>query len=319
MRILFMGTPDFAQQSLDALYNSNNEIIGVVTNPDKPKGRGMKLAFSEVKEYALNKNLKIYQPSKIRNNQEFIDEIKKLNPDIICVVVYGKFLPKELLEIPKYGCINVHPSLLPKYRGAAPIQWAIMNGDSETGVCTMYLNEEMDAGDIILCENIKIENNETTGELWERLSNIGANLLVKTIQLISEGSAPRKKQEGEIVLAPMLDKNIAKINWDLESEKIKNLVRALNPIMGAYAIYNGKKIKFWKIENNNDENIEANFENYKTFKPGTVIYSNAKKGLYVKTIDGYIKILEIQAENSKKMDIYSFLRGNQITTGEIFE
>ena len=197
MRILFIGTPDFARESLDALYNSNHEIIGVVTNPDKPKGRGMKLAYSEVKEYALSKNIKIFQPQKIRNNPEFIEEIKKLNPDIICVVVYGKFLPKELLEIPKYGCINVHPSLLPKYRGAAPIQWAIINGDEKTGVCTMYLNEEMDAGDVILREEILIGKEDTTGDLWYKLSNIGAKLLVKTVDMISNGTAPRIPQVGD--------------------------------------------------------------------------------------------------------------------------
>ena len=319
MRILFIGTPDFARESLDALYNSEHEIIGVVTNPDKPKGRGMKLAYSEVKEYAIQKNIKIFQPQKIRNNPEFIKEIKELNPDIICVVVYGKFLPKELLEIPKYGCINVHPSLLPKYRGAAPIQWAIINGDKKTGVCTMYLNEEMDAGDIILCEETPIEENETTGDLWNRLSNIGANLLVKTVNMISSGIAPRIPQVGEPVLAPMFDKEISKINWNKTSEEIKNLTRALNPIMGTYSIYNGKKIKFWEIENSNNNEIANNNIEFKAKEPGTIIVSDEKLGLYIKTGDGMVKIIEIQAENSKKMDIYSFLRGNKIKLGEILK
>ena len=318
MRILFIGTPDFARESLDALYNSNHEIIGVVTNPDKPKGRGMKLAYSEVKEYALSKNIKIFQPQKIRNNPEFIEEIKKLNPDIICVVVYGKFLPKELLEIPKYGCINVHPSLLPKYRGAAPIQWAIINGDEKTGVCTMYLNEEMDAGDVILREEILIGKEDTTGDLWYKLSNIGAKLLVKTVDMISNGTAPRIPQVGEPVLAPMIDKELSKINWNKTSEEIRNLTRALNPIMGTYSIYNDKKIKFWEIENSNNTDI-VNSIDFENKQPGTIIISNEKLGLYIKTGDGMVKILEIQAENSKKMDIYSFLRGNKIEVNYIFK
>ncbi len=172
MNIVFMGTPDFAKESLEAIYNEGHNVIGVVTNQDKPKGRGMKLLPSEVKQFALEKNLKIYQPVKIKNNDEFISEIKNLNPDVICVVAYGKILPKEILEIPKYGCINVHASLLPKYRGAAPIQWAVLNGDKLTGVTTMYMDEGLDTGDIILKEEVEIGENETTGELWERLSKI---------------------------------------------------------------------------------------------------------------------------------------------------
>ena len=173
MNILFMGTPDFAQKSLEAIYNKGYNIIGVVTNPDKPKGRGMKMQISPVKEFAINNDIKIYQPIKIRKNQEFIEEIKSLNPDLICVVAYGKILPKEILDIPKYGCINVHGSLLPQYRGAAPIQWAILNGDKKTGITTMFMDEGMDTGDMLLKEEVIIGDNETTGELWERLSIIG--------------------------------------------------------------------------------------------------------------------------------------------------
>ena len=175
MRIVFMGTPDFAKESLEAVYNAGYEILGVVTNPDKPKGRGMKMMASPVKEFAIEKNIKIYQPLKVKNNIEFIQEIKDLNPDIICVVAYGKILPKEILEIPKLGCINVHGSLLPRYRGAAPIQWAILNGDKTTGITTMYMDIGMDTGDMILKEEVGIGEDETTGELWERLSKIGGN------------------------------------------------------------------------------------------------------------------------------------------------
>ena len=164
MKIIFMGTPDFAQKSLESVYNAGYEIIGVVTNPDKPKGRGMKLTFSPVKEFAVENGLQVYQPTKVRGNVEFIEEIKALNPDVICVVAYGKILPKEILEIPKYGCINVHGSLLPQYRGAAPIQWAILNGDTKTGITTMYMDEGMDTGDMIFKEEVEIGENETTGE-----------------------------------------------------------------------------------------------------------------------------------------------------------
>ena len=168
-----MGTPDFAKESLESIYNAGHNILGVVTNPDKPKGRGMKMAFSPVKEFAISKNINVYQPIKVRKNEEFIEEIKKINPDLICVVAYGKILPKEILEIPKYGCINVHASILPKYRGAAPIQWAVINGDKTTGVTTMFMDEGMDTGDILLKEETAISDDETTGELWEKLSKIG--------------------------------------------------------------------------------------------------------------------------------------------------
>ena len=178
LNILFMGTPDFAKESLESIYNAGYNIIGVVTNPDRPKGRGMKMIASPVKEYAVSKNIPIYQPLKVKNNIEFIDEIKALNPDIICVVAYGRILPKEILEIPKLGCINVHGSLLPKYRGAAPIQWAVLNGDKTTGITTMYMDEGMDTGDMILKKEVEIGENETTGELWDRLAKIGGELLV---------------------------------------------------------------------------------------------------------------------------------------------
>ena len=195
LNVLFMGTPDFAMESVDSLYTSGYNILGVVTNVDKPKGRGMKLYPSPVKEYALDKDIKIFQPEKVqRNNPEFIEQIKALNPDIICVVAYGKILPKEILDIPKYGCITVHASLLPKYRGAAPIQWAILNGDKKTGVTTMYMDEGMDTGDIILQKEVEIDEDETTGELWDELAEVGGDLLVETLRKIEEGTATRTKQ-----------------------------------------------------------------------------------------------------------------------------
>lgn len=314
MKIVFMGTPDFAKESLEAIYNAGHEILGVVTNPDKPKGRGMKLVMSPVKEYAISKNLKIYQPEKVRKNNEFIEQIKKLKPDVICVVAYGKILPKELLEIPTLGCINVHGSLLPKYRGAAPIQWAIINGDKITGITTMYMDIGMDTGDMILSKEVEIGENETTGELWERLSKIGAELLVETLKKVEEGTAPRIPQGKDFSMAPMLDKEMSKIDWDNKTAiEIKNLVRGLNPIMGTYSFLNGKKIKFWEVNIENLNNDNRNIIN------GTVVKSDSKDGLYIKAKDGIIKVLEIQGENSKKMNIQEFLRGNSVKVGEKFE
>ena len=313
LRILFMGTPDFAKESLEAVYNTNNEIIGVVTNIDKPKGRGMKMIPTPVKEFALEKNLKIYQPEKIRNNEEFLNEVKKLNPDIICVVAYGKILPKELLDIPKFGCINVHGSLLPKYRGAAPIQWSVINGDKTTGITTMYMNEGMDTGDIILQEETEIGEDETTGELWERLSKIGANLLVKTIELIEKGLAKKIPQSENYSMAPMLNKEMAQINWEEKTAvEIKNLVRGLNPIIGAYTFINNKKYKIWKVKviENNEFLNKFNISIDKNL--GEVLIANEKNGMYIKAKDGIISVLEIQGENSKKMNICDYLRGNKI-------
>lgn len=318
MKIIFMGTPDFARDSLEAVYNAGYEIIGVVTNPDRPKGRGMKMIPSPVKEFALEKELKIYQPEKVKNNIEFIDEIKSLNPDVICVVAYGKILPEEILNIPKLGCINVHGSLLPKYRGAAPIQWAILNGDKETGVTTMYMDKGMDTGDMILKEKVTIGEDETTGELWDRLSKIGGELLVKTLEQIEARTAPREKQGEDYTMAPMLNKDMAKIDWENKSAiEIKNLVRGLNPIMGAYTFWNGKKIKFWKVDIVKENEIMV--DNLETLKNGTVVVSNPKDGLYIKTKKGIIKVLEIQGENAKRMPIGDFLRGNNISEFEIFE
>ena len=319
MKIVFMGTPDFARESLDAVYNAGYDIEAVVTNPDKPKGRGMKMISSPVKEYALDKKIKIYQPEKVRNNTEFIEEIKKINPEVICVVAYGKILPKEILDIPKYGCINVHGSLLPKYRGAAPIQWAILNGEKTTGVTTMYMDVGMDTGDIILKEEVDIGDDETTGELWNRLSKIGGKLLVETLKQIENGTIKRIPQGEDFSMAPMLNKDMAKINWNEQtSEQIKNLVRGLNPIMGTFTFLDDKKIKFWKVQKVNVEELEGDIK-LDNIQNGEVIISDQKKGMYIKTIDGIIKVLEIQGENSKKMNIGDFLRGNNIEVGKIFK
>ncbi len=318
MKIVFMGTPDFAEESLKAVYEAGYEILTVVTNPDRKQGRGMKMSVSPVKKFAEEKGLQILQPEKVRNNEEFISKIKDLKPDVICVVAYGKILPKEILDIPKIGCINVHGSLLPKYRGAAPIQWAVLNGDRETGITTMYMDVGMDTGDMILKEKVTIGDDETTGELWDRLSKIGGELLVKTLKEIENGTAKRIKQGEDFSLAPMLDKSIAKIDWENKTAReIKNLVRGLNPIMGAYSFINGKKVKFWKVDVLDDKEIDT--ENKENLENGTVLISDAKQGLFIKAKDGILKVLEIQGENAKKMDIASFLRGNKIEKFDIFK
>ena len=327
MKIVFMGTPDFARDSLSAIYDAGHEITAVVTVPDKPKGRGMKLIPCEVKEYAIEKNIKVYQPEKLRENKEIADTLKDINPDVICVVAYGKIIPKEILEIPKYGCVNVHPSLLPQYRGSAPIQWAILNGDKETGVTTMYLDEGMDSGDIILQTKTPIDKDETSGELWDRLSKIGAELLVETLEKIENKTAPRIKQPKEFTLAPMLEKSQAKIDWESKTaQEIKNLVRGLNPIMGAYSVLNEKKIKFWKVDKLSIDEFINKYPEFKEYEyrfleidPGTVLYIDKKEAIYIMAKEGILKVLEIQGENAKRMPTPEFLRGNRIEVVDKFE
>lgn len=325
MQIVFMGTPDIARKSLKSLVESGHEILAVVTNPDKPKGRGKNIAFSEVKEYALEKDLKVYQPLKVRKNEEFLNEIKSLNPDAIVVVAYGKILPKELLDIPKYGAINVHGSLLPKLRGAAPIQWSVLNGDKVTGITTMFMDEGMDTGDMILQESLEIGEDETTGELWDRMGDLGAKLLVQTISKLEEvkknnpqpsnleevkKAMGAKTQEGDATIAPMLDKEMSKIDWNKTAREIHNLVRGLNPIMGTYTYCEGKKLKIWKTKLVKDDS--------KTGKPGEILKAD-KSGLVISTGEGNLEIFELQGENAKKMDYKSFLNGNVIPVGTIFE
>ena len=324
LKVIFMGTPDFARESLKGLYENGYTILGVVTNEDKPKGRGMKLIPSPVKEYALEKNLTVYQPESIKNNPEFIKTIKELNPDVICVVAYGKILPKEILELPRFGCINVHGSLLPKYRGAAPIQWAVLNGDKTTGITTIYMDEGMDSGDMILKQEIEIDDDETTGELWNRLSSIGADLLVKTLKKIEEGTAPRQKQPEEYSFAPMLNKEMSKIDWNSKTAKeIKNLVRGLNPIMGAYSIYEDKKIKLWNVKIVEVDKMLKDFLHLKekiiSALPGTILIADSKIGLYIKANDGILQVIELQGENARRMNYDDFLRGNKLEEGKILK
>lgn len=314
LNILFMGTPDFAKESLEAVLNSGYNIIGVVTNPDKPKGRGMKMISSPVKEFALEKDIPVYQPLKVRNNTEFIEKMKALNPDVICVVAYGKILPKEILDIPRFGCINVHGSLLPKYRGAAPIQWAVINGEKQTGITTMYMDIGMDTGDMILKETVDIGEDETTGELWKRLSSLGGKLLVDTLKLIEEGKAPKERQGDDFTLAPMLNKEMAEINWNEKTAtEIKNLVRGLNPIMGAYTYLNDKKLKLWKVNILTFEDFSNQYNiDIENIELGNILVANDKQGLFLKAKDAVLEVIELQAEGSKRMEAKDYLRGNKL-------
>ena len=325
MKIVFMGTPDFSRVSLEKIYNAGFDIVGVVTTPDRPAGRGMKLVESEVKKFAVEKGLTIFQPEKISKNDEFKDAIRALEPDLVIVVSYGVILPKSFLKIPKLGCINVHPSLLPKYRGSAPIQWAILNGDEETGVSIMYLDEGMDSGDVIKQQKVTIGEYETTGELWDRLSVIGADLLLECVKNIENGKEERYPQPEEFTLAPMLDKEMSKIDWKTKSVKeIKDLIRGLNPIMGCYNFIGGKKLKFWRsiivtVEEYNASRGELESIDYDKATAGQIMLADSKKGLFIKAKDGIIKMTEVQGENAKKMPTGDFLRGNKLNIGDILE
>ncbi len=295
-----MGTPDFAAKSLKSLIDSKYDVCAVFTQPDKPKGRGYKLTPSEVKKLALENNIEVFQPAKLKTGEAF-DIIKELNPDIIVVVAYGKILPKEIIEFPKYGCINVHGSLLPKYRGAAPIQWSVINGERKTGVTTMYMDEGLDTGDMILKEETDILENETSGELYERLSVLGAKLLIKTIEEIESGSTKREKQDNNnFSYAPMLNKDMALIDWNKSADEIHNLIRGLNPWPIAFSYINGKRVKIYK----------SCISNLVGKVPGEVI---SEKPFVISCGENTaIELLEVQYEGKKRMSSGDFLRGYKI-------
>jgi len=302
MRIVFMGTPDFALESLKALYNSKHEIIAVVTQPDKPRNRGMSVSFSPVKEFAIENNIPVLQPERVKNNQEFLETYQSLNPDVAVVVAYGKILPKEILDTPKYGSINVHGSLLPKLRGAAPIQWSIINGDKTAGVTTMYMDEGMDTGDMLLKAETEIGEKETAGELYDRLALMGAELIVETLDKLEKKQLSREKQnEEDATYAPMLNKETGKIDFNKTAKEIDCLIRGVTPFPGAYCVLNEKKFKVFDI------NILEESGN-----PGEVLVSDCKKGLIIGTADKAIELVEIQPENKKRMTAKQYLVGNKI-------
>ena len=310
MNIVFMGTPDFAVESLKKIYESGHNILAVVSQPDKPSGRNMKLMPTPVKEYAESKNIKVYQPEKIRKDEELYETLKSLKPDVIVVVAFGQILPQKILDIPKYGSVNVHGSLLPKYRGAAPIQWAIISGEKVTGITTMYMDAGMDTGDMIQKAEVKIENDDNFGTLYEKMKIKGGELIVQTLEKIADGVAPRVKQPDDFTLAPMIEKTLGNIDWNNNSEDIRNLVRGLNTTPGAYTNIEGQKIKIWRVEFSNLEKTDE-------VLPGMVIKANKKEGLLISTKDGILDIAEIQLPNSKRMLAKEYLNGHDISVNTI--
>lgn len=307
-----MGTPEFAKESLKSLVESGYNVVACLTNPDKPAGRGMKLKPSAVKEYSLENNIPVYQPTKVRNNIEILEILKSYEPDFIAVVAYGKILPKEILDIPKYGCINVHGSLLPKYRGAAPMQWAIINGEEKTGITTMYMDIGMDTGDMLLKEEIPILDTDNLETIHDKLMVIGGNLLVKTLDGILDNSIKRIKQPDDYTIAPMLNKEMTKIDFNKKGREIFNFVRGLSPFPGTYMTTIGGDIfKVYEVSYTLDN------DSYRSYKNGEVVYISKDK-LNIKCSDGIISILKIQPQNSKRMSIQAFLAGNKINLGEIF-
>ena len=303
MRIVFMGTPDFASASLKKLIDERFDVVGVFTQPDKPKGRGMELCASPVKELALENGLPVFQPVKMRDGTA-LAQIKALEPDILVVVAYGRILPDDILAVPKYGAINVHGSLLPKYRGAAPIQWAVLNGDKITGVTTMYLASEMDTGDIIYTAETEIGEYETSGELFDRLKDMGAELLVKTLRDIDVGTAPRTPQDhSKASYVTMLDKSICPIDWNKTPREVLKHIYGLQPWPVATMELEGKTVRVFA----------AKYTDGKTEKvPGAVV-STDKGGLEIACADGEtLLITELQAPGKKRMGAEDYLRGHQI-------
>lgn len=300
MNIIFMGTPAFAVLSLEALKKAGHNIQLVVTQPDKPFGRGKKIRKSEVKKKAEELGLKIYQPNKIKND-ESVAFLESLKPDLIIVIAYGQLLSKRVLDIPRYGCVNVHASLLPVLRGAAPINWAIINGHKKTGVTTMKMDVGLDTGDMMLKKDVDITENMTAGELYDRLSVIGAELVVETVRKIEDGTVQLEKQnDDESTYAPMLNREIARINWNESAKNVHNMVRGLNPDQVAYFKYEDKNIKVYKTEITDEQSIHV---------AGTVERVD-KKGIYVATADKQILIKELQLPGKNKMRVEDFLRGN---------
>ncbi len=306
MRVVFMGTPDFAVASLEKLVSYGCEVVGVFTQPDKPVGRKRVITPPAVKVCAQKYNIDVYQPEKMRDGTAY-EIIKSLNPELIVVVAYGKILPKEILDFPKYGCINIHGSLLPKLRGAAPIQWSVLNGDEYAGVTSMMMNEGLDTGDIIIKKSVKIDLNETSGELYDRLSLLGAEVLGETLNAIENNELITIPQDdAESTYAPLLSKELSEINWSESAISIHNKIRGLNPWPIAITYIDGVKFKVFKSEF--IENVVG--------QPGEIIDNNKK--LIVACGDGNgISIKVIQPDGKKQMDISSFLLGNKLETGKI--
>jgi len=309
MKIIFMGTPDFAVGTLEALVEAGHEVVLAVTQPDKPKGRGKEMQYTPVKERALKYDIPVFQPRRIRE-EECIEELRKYNADIMVVVAFGQILPKEILEMCTYGCINVHASLLPKYRGSAPIQWAIIDGEEVTGVTTMQMDEGLDTGDMLLKTEVTIEPKETGGSLFDKLAQAGAKLCVETLEALQNGTVtPIPQGETTTAYAKMLDKQLGNIDWNKTGVEIERLIRGLTPWPSAYTNWNDKVMKIWDAE---VSDIDVEMEDA---KPGTIVKVE-KDAFYVQTGEGLLKVCELQIPGKKRMDAGAFLRGYQVKVGE---
>ncbi len=310
LRVVFMGTPDFAVPCLDTLVREEYDVVAVVTQPDRPKGRGQKLAESPVKQAAIAYGLPVLQPNKVKNI-EFQNELYLLKPDIIIVVAFGQLLPQSILDLPPLGCINVHASILPMYRGAAPIHWSIIKGDKVTGVTTMYMDIGMDTGDMILKEEVSIAEMDTTGDVHDNLKSIGAKVLSETIKLIVSKKAPRIAQDNEhATYASMLTRELECIHWQDSAVAIHNLVRGLNPWPGAYCSYQGKNLKTWQTRVYPMDNGIT--------KPGRITKITAD-GFVVETGQGMLEIIEVQPASKRRMSANDFICGYGLSIGDILE
>lgn len=310
MRLVFMGSPDFAVPALEALHTAGHEILAVFSQPDKPRGRGREMLPTPVKKKALELEIPVYTPASVRN-PEVLAQLKELNPQLIIVVAYGKILPAELLQLPPLGCINVHASLLPGYRGAAPIHRAIVNGDKETGVTTMHMDVGLDTGDMIYKQAIPIAETDTLGTVHDSLANVGAKLLLKTLVALEEGTAPREKQNSDLAsYAPLLTKDDEKIQWQNTAEQVVNQVRGMNPFPGTFSIFRNQILKIRRVQ-------QVTFTHQSP--PGTIVMADAKKGVIVACGEGAVSLLEVQPSSGKHMDGAAFVRGYKLAEGEILE
>lgn len=321
MRIVFMGTPDFSVPALKALVEAGHQVIAVVTQPDKPKGRGKEVQMTPVKIQAMEYGIPVYQPAKVRE-ASFVEVLKGLEADVYVVIAFGQILPKAVLELPKYGCINIHASLLPKYRGAAPIQWCVIDGERETGITTMMMDVGLDTGDMLEKAVIPIEEKETGGSLHDKLSMAGGDLILSTLKKLEEGTLVRTPQTDEgTCYAKMLTKSLGDIDWNQDAVSIERLIRGLNPWPSAYTMWNGKTIKIWAADVIAGREAaeflsESGVPAETGTAPGTVVCSD-KRGLVVCTGGGLLSIRELQMEGKKRMDTPAFLRGYPIPAGEI--
>ena len=313
MKIVYMGTPDFAVNPLRALAETGYEVTGVVTQPDKPKGRGKTMLPTPVKEEALKHGFPVYQPVKVRD-PEFLQELKNLDPDIIVVAAFGQIIPKSILELPKYGCINIHASLLPKYRGAAPIQQAVIDGEKESGVTIMRMGTGLDTGDMISKIVVPLAADETGGSLFDKLAEAGAKLLIETLPHIFDGTAVYEKQpeESPTPYAGMITKQMGLINFGKSAVELERLVRGLNPWPSAFTFWNGKTLKVWESSVVKREELDA-----QSAEPGTVVKTD-KKGIYVACGEDVLVLSQVQLEGKKRMDADAFLRGCHIEAGSRF-